>query len=402
MTEQEAGVGVRHSNLMFFKNADLDLYVQAFMGYQSYGGASTGEVFYAIRQINEKDPETWVRAWQDMARMTQARGEQSLAGGHVVSAREAFLRAYTYYRTSTMVLRVYDERFRKTWETMVKCYRQAMSLFDPPIESVHIPFEEHQLPAYYMRPDGSGAKKPTIVVIGGGETYVEECYFWGGAAGLLRGYNVITVDMPGQGATAFQGMHHRADTEKPIGAVLDWLAERPEVDMARIGMVGFSLGGYIVPRAAAFEPRIRACAASTPLHDFSSAMSDGMPAVLRNLPAFATDTAIKVVGKVAPNQAIMLEKFYWQIGVRTFKEMLQATQHWQVPVEQITCPVLSMVGEGEDDLFKIQTEQFNARLKAPGTIHHFTKDSGADAHSQANNYAQAHQVLYDWFDTLLK
>jgi dipeptidyl aminopeptidase/acylaminoacyl peptidase len=36
---------------------------------------------------------------------------------------------------------------------------------------------------------------------------------------------------------------------------VDWLEERPEVDTARIGMTGISLGGYYAPRAVAFEPR---------------------------------------------------------------------------------------------------------------------------------------------------
>lgn len=400
--EQKATGGMRHSNLMFFKNADLDIYVQAFMGYQSYGGASTGEVFYVIKQIDEKDPQTWTRAWQDMASLIQARGEQSLAGGHVVSAREAFLRAYTYYRISTLTLPAYDERFRQTWETMVACYQQAMSLFEPPIESVHIPFQECQLPSYYMRPDESETPKPTIIVIGGGETYVEDNYFWGGAAGLLRGYNVLAIDMPGQGATAFQGMHHRADTEKSIEAVLDWLAQHPEVDMQRIGIVGVSLGGYIVTRAAGFEPRIKACAASTPIHDFYKLWSGSLPAALRNLPSFAENTALKLAGLTHPYLPIAIDKFYWQVGVTSFKEAANAMRDWQVPVEQITCPVLCMVGEGEDEGFKVQAEEFYERLTSPKVIHHFTKDSGADAHSQANNYVHAHQVLYDWFDTILK
>jgi dipeptidyl aminopeptidase/acylaminoacyl peptidase len=302
MAKQEIKGGQRHSNQVFFKNAELDLYAQAFLGYEVYGEAAVGEYLYAIKQVDERDPQTWTRAWQDIARTIQTTAERSLEAGHTVSVREAFLRAYIYYRISSATLHAYSDEFRQTYDNMVHCYRQAMPLFEPPIEPVEIAFEGHKLPGYYMRPDIDGTPKATIIVIGGGETYVEDNYFWGGAAGLRRGYNVLTVDMPGQGATAFRGMHHRADTEKPFGAAIDWLEGRPEVDMERLGTFGVSLGGYITIRAAAFDKRIKACAASTPIPDFHGALRDNMPAALRALPSFATNAAIKMAGMACPSR----------------------------------------------------------------------------------------------------
>jgi 2,6-dihydroxypseudooxynicotine hydrolase len=42
--------------------------------------------------------------------------------------------------------------------------------------------------------------------------------------------------------------------------MLDALGPGHELDLGRVGAVGVSLGGYYAPRAAAFEPRIRAVA----------------------------------------------------------------------------------------------------------------------------------------------
>jgi cephalosporin-C deacetylase-like acetyl esterase len=47
-----------------------------------------------------------------------------------------------------------------------------------------------------------------------------------------------------------------------VGLVIDWLAQRDDVDIGRIGIWGISLGGYYAPRAAAFEKRIKACIAN--------------------------------------------------------------------------------------------------------------------------------------------
>ena len=40
------------------------------------------------------------------------------------------------------------------------------------------------------------------MMFGGGDTFVEDLYFYIGPAGLERGYNVVIVDLPGQGILA--------------------------------------------------------------------------------------------------------------------------------------------------------------------------------------------------------
>jgi 2,6-dihydroxypseudooxynicotine hydrolase len=52
----------------------------------------------------------------------------------------------------------------------------------------------------------------------------------------------------------------RHDYEVGVTAMLDAIADRSDVDLSRVGALGVSLGGYFAPRAAAFEPRIRAVA----------------------------------------------------------------------------------------------------------------------------------------------
>jgi 2,6-dihydroxypseudooxynicotine hydrolase len=55
---------------------------------------------------------------------------------------------------------------------------------------------------------------------------------------------------------------------------------RQDVDSSRIGLWGVSLGGYYAPRAAAFEPRVKACIALSGPFDFGAAW-DGLPELTR-------------------------------------------------------------------------------------------------------------------------
>jgi pimeloyl-ACP methyl ester carboxylesterase len=392
--------GQRHKNKIYFKDQELDLYLQAFpLNFQTYGGAAAGEAFYAASRVNEKNLESWVHEWSALGARVEASASTTIKMGHKVSARDAYLRAYTYYRTATLCLRVSDPRFRATWQTMRACYRQAARLFEPAIEPVEIPYDGKILPAYFVRAKGDGERRPTVIVIGGGETFCEELYFWGGAGAAERGYNALLVDMPGQGATAFEGMHHRHDVEVPMGAVMDYLERRPDVDMDRVAAYGLSLGGYIVLRSVAFDERIKACAVSTPIIDWHQTLVDAMPSLLRNAPRPLFNTVMKLGNLFSRTQLIAYEKFFeWQVGAQDFAEAMEKFRPWKVDVGRISSPVLCMLGTGEQETFKKQTYACYAVLRSPKALRVFTEEEGADAHSQANNQRLAHQVVFDWLD----
>jgi dipeptidyl aminopeptidase/acylaminoacyl peptidase len=75
---------------------------------------------------------------------------------------------------------------------------------------------------------------------------------------LARGMAALAFDGPGQGEAEYE-FAIRGDYEAPVTSVCDWLETRDDIDAGRIGLWGVSLGGYYAPRAAAFEPRARAC-----------------------------------------------------------------------------------------------------------------------------------------------
>jgi cephalosporin-C deacetylase-like acetyl esterase len=80
---------------------------------------------------------------------------------------------------------------------------------------------------------------------------------------------VLVVADPGQLGALHRnpGLVMRPDYEVPISATVDYLVTRPDVDTERLAIVGYSVGGYLAPLAAAFEPRLKACVSNGFMHD---------------------------------------------------------------------------------------------------------------------------------------
>lgn len=92
----------------------------------------------------------------------------------------------------------------------------------------------------------------TVVVVPGLDSAKEEFLDLVDAL-LARGLAVFAMDGPGQGVLAATTAM-RADYEQVVGRVVDALG------VARVGLVGLSLGGYFAARSAASEPRVAAVA----------------------------------------------------------------------------------------------------------------------------------------------
>jgi hypothetical protein len=82
---------------------------------------------------------------------------------------------------------------------MDACFNQAARLDALPIEAVRIPYGGAYLPGYFASRDRTLQQRPSLVVVGGTETFAQDCYLMIAPAALERGYNVLAVDLPGQG-----------------------------------------------------------------------------------------------------------------------------------------------------------------------------------------------------------
>jgi 2,6-dihydroxypseudooxynicotine hydrolase len=147
------------------------------------------------------------------------------------------------------------DKYRDAADKAVKCLYRAHKHLDPTAERIVVPLEGATMVGNLRRP--SGAERPPLVILLPGLDSTKEEFFYWELVFLKRGLATCSLDGPGQGETGYS-TYIRHDYEVAVSALLDALAQRSDLDLKRIGLVGVSMGGYYAPRAAAFEPRIKA------------------------------------------------------------------------------------------------------------------------------------------------
>lgn len=202
--------------------------------------------------------EDWCRAWSARAAIHEELGRKALADGFKLSAGEHLTRAAVCYHFSKFVFVIDYEQMKGAHRKAVECRNLALPLIRPPGERVMIPYEGKHLVGNLRKPAGAG--KPPVVVMCMGLDSTKEEMDSNESVFLARGMATLTFDGPGQGEGEYD-FAIRGDYEVAVKAVLDYVGTRGDLDAARAGVWGVSLGGYYAPRAAAFDKRIKACIA---------------------------------------------------------------------------------------------------------------------------------------------
>src|SRR6266540_957797 len=182
-----------------------------------------------------------------------------LLGGYTISAGEHFTRAAVCYHFGKFLFVNDMAQMKEAHRRAVECRNKALPHLDPPGERVAIPYEGKQLYGNLRKPRNAAKPPPIVVMCMGLDSAKEEMDDYENRF-LARGLATLSFDGPGQGEAEYE-FALCPEYEKPVAAVFDFLETRADVDSARAGIWGVSLGGYYAPRAAAFERRIRACVA---------------------------------------------------------------------------------------------------------------------------------------------
>ena len=260
------------------------------------------------------------------------------------------------------------------------------------MERCSVPYQDGSLPALRFSPQDS---RGTIVIHGGLDSFMEEFY---SAACYIAdaGYEVILFEGPGQGAALRRSnLHMTYQWEKPVAAVLD------HFELAGVTLVGISMGGYLAPRAAAFEDRItRVVAFDVFIYDqHGSGLQGALYRLFLRFPAlynWVARTAMR--WNVAADH--LINQWMYITGTSTPAEWNALLEHYSVSdvAPQIQQDVLLLAGAEDhmislDEYHKNMAGLTNAR-SLTGQI--FTSEEQAQNHCQIGNLKLALDLILDW------
>ena len=267
-----------------------------------------------------------------------------------------------------------------------------------------VPYEEGSLSAYRFTPEKS---KGVFVVFGGFDSYAEEL-FKPALAMKEAGFTVICFDGPGQGATLEDchiPMTH--EWEKPVKALLDYFR------LEDVTLIGVSLGGCLVMRAAAYEKRVKRVVAYDVCANFFETLLRQFPAKSRKLVTFLVTHNNKVHSALVNafidrrmKKSLMLQWGLTQgmhiMGTTTPYDFLrQCTLFNTASVSPLLEQDVLLMGGQEDHYIPLHQffDQGKMLIHVRSlTSRLFTRVEAAQNHCQIGNIGLAIEVILNWVE----
>lgn len=328
----------------------------------------------------------WYPRWSEFARRREAAGDHAIASGYWGAA--AF----------------YEPLDSETERTAVAGFRREFyaGWDGPELERLEVPYAGSSLPALRIRTAAEHSAEP-LLLFGGFDSYMEEMASWSRALGDC-GRDVVIFDGPGQGTALMRGLAMPLAWERPVGAVLDAL------EIERCAAMGMSLGGLLVMRAAAFEPRITRAVAMDVFYRMFDALEIRLPrpagtaleALVRCRASGVIDAAVSRLAARDHDMAWKLQQALAITGTDSPHELLYELERWSFaglgPL--VRQDVLLFAGERDQyvplrRLGQVARELVNANSV---TTRVFTDAEHAAEHCQVGNLPLALGVVRAWLD----
>jgi len=351
-------------------------------------GGLIDEVDRACRPIKEiagrgEDAGTqdFLRAWSALTDQLVQQAEAAEKAGHARTAGQLFARATNYLCQAERMQSASSPGRLDTYRRVLELQQKTFDLIEPTISRVAVPYEGTTLPAYFM---SAGDHAPVMIMWNGFDSTKEHMYASRFPHELAaRGISALMVDCPGSGeALRLQGLTARIDTEAWAAACVDYLLGRPDVDPGRIGLVGWSLGGYYAPRALAFEKRLALGVAWGANHDWGAVQRARLGREGERPVPHYWEHALWVWGFDDLDSFLSLADGVCLDGV----------------VEQITAPFLICHGENDRQIpVRYAHRSYEQAVNSPKReLRIFTADEGATEHIGLDHLPHVSAFIADW------
>lgn len=351
-----------------------------------FGAAAMGEIDRVGRRLKDRvgDNEAWFEEWTRMGELLERKAEAEVEAGHALSAGTYYLHAASYYGFGERYLHL-GEKKTAAYKRHLRCFEEGVARRYPNMERVAVPYEGTTLPAWFMKGHGATGRTRTVVICNGLDGSKEGVAMYAGVEIVARGINALVFDGPGQGeALRLQNIISRHDFEVAGTAMYDYVVQRPDVDPKRVAIGGVSMGGYLAPRAAAFEPRYAACVAWGGHFDYHESW-------IRRRKEMAKGGTL---GISAPHFHLM-----WILGVDDMDAAMEKLKSYTLAgvAERITCPVLITHGENDTVVSVEYAKKLYAALRTERkTLKIFSAEEGGCEHCQGDNRMLGANYVADW------
>lgn len=355
-------------------------------GMAPYGAVALSEIEEACARLRarEHEPHAWWEEWSVLGARLERSADEAEAQGRLMSAGNLYLRAGMYYFTAERFIEPGPEK-REMGRKAIACQTRGILRRWPNVERVEVPYEGTTLPALFMKSTRAAAPAPAVVVFDGLDNCKEMSVLFNGLEFAARGWHTLAIDGPGQGESLrLRDIKTRPDYEAAGTPAYEWVAARPEVDAARVAVMGYSFGGYYAPRIAAFEHRYRACVAFGAMHWNLAEWVDGIRRAARFDPRASAQSHFQVP---------------WAFGARDLDEAVEMAKRFDLAsvAARIACPFL--VVHGENDRI-VPLDSARKLYEAVGScVKHlkiFTAKEGGAEHCQVDNRQLGVDYIADW------
>jgi alpha-beta hydrolase superfamily lysophospholipase len=332
-----------------------------------------------------------IKTYDDWTREMFGLADNALAAGRQLPA------AY-YTKAATFFLSPEDPRYKNAVQLFLDIVLKENHV--SPDQHFNVPYQGTQLSAYRFTPANP---RGTFVVFGGYDSYILE---WLPAALALRdaGLDTVMFDGPGQGVVLDSGVPMTSDWHLPVGAILDFFK------FEHVTLMGFSLGGALVLRAAAKEPRVKRAIAfdiCTGLFESGakSVAASGLDIIAQNsekIPATVVNEAVAAARKSDLLTDWAISQGQRVLGAETPAGVFDAWRKFQTAdiSHLVKQDVLLMAGTKDHYIpYHMLPDQIATLTAARSvTARSFTEAESAQNHCQVGNTGLALKVIFDWLD----
>ncbi|WP_246837573.1 alpha/beta hydrolase family protein [Leptospira bouyouniensis] len=364
-------------------------------------GAETGEILETIKHIKEGDTESWRFAWERIGNAVLKKAETY---SDPKSKGNALLRAHNYLRTAEFFMDPTDPNRESVYKKSTDAFYNGLNALGVQYEHIKVPYGKHYLNANYFPGPAGSENKPLIVFVGGFDSVLEELYFVIVHNAYERGYSVLTYEGPGQGEVIRkQNLPFTYEWEKPNKAVMDtFLKNHKKHD--KIILVGMSFGGYLGPRAAAFDDRFDGIVAFDVGYDFGAVAENATPGIAIWLQKHEFHRTVEflssIKSKFSSTFSWGLKNARWTFNTKDSNETLIAFRKFTLEgvADKIKQDVLILAGTKDHFIPLNQVEKFQKNLKNAKSVQTIIYDEefGGAEHCQLGAATLWQADFFEW------